>query len=320
MKASNAQLIVIVGPTASGKSDLAVRLAKKYGGEIISADSRQVYKGLDIGSGKITKKEMCGIPHHLLDVASSRSLFTVARYERLARKALRDIMRHGKIPIVVGGTGLYIDALLYDSTIPEVKPNMGLRARLEHKSAEELFAELKRKDPARANTIDAKNKRRLIRALEIIAATGKPVPPQVGKIHARYLSELGIQPSAILKIGIQPSHSVLRERIHKRLLARVKQGMIGEVKRLHQEGVSWKRLDDLGLEYRYVSRYLRNLSSRNLIAGSHREGAMRSRGDIPRDDKQEMLRELEKEIWHYSRRQMTWWRKDTSIQWQTTNK
>ncbi len=291
------KLIVILGPTASGKSDLAVRIAKKLGGEIISADSRQVYRGLDIGSGKITAREMRGVPHHLLDVASPRGVFSVARYQKLARKALRDIVRRGRVPIIAGGTGFYIDALLYDTSLPAVKPDAKLRAALEKKSAAVLFGELQRKDPARAAAIDRHNKRRLIRALEIIRATGKPVPAAAGteagaKQHAAFLSKLGIEPQDVLKIGIAWPAEALRARIHKRLLARMRQGMVAEVRRLHAEGLSWQRLDNLGLEYRSISRFLRGMLS-----------------------KEEMLALLEKEIWHYARRQMTWWRKDAAIHW-----
>ena len=137
------KLLVILGPTASGKSDLAILLAKKFDGEVVSADSRQVYKGLDIGTGKITKREMRGIPHHLLDVAHPRNIFTVTKWQRLAEKAIADIVRRGKLPIVVGGTGFYIQAIVDDINVPEVKPNKALRAQLEQKTAALLFTMLK---------------------------------------------------------------------------------------------------------------------------------------------------------------------------------
>ncbi len=288
---NSVELIVIVGPTASGKSDLAVRLAKKYGGEIISADSRQVYKGLDIGSGKITKKEMRGVRHYLLDVASPKRVYTAAHFKRDAERAIRDIRKHGKLPIVVGGTGLCIDALIYGLALPEVKPNPELRRKLERKSAGELFRELRQKDPNRAANIDRFNKRRLIRALEIVAATGKV--PKLTDRKTKY---------NILKIGIAWPPEELRRRIHARLISRLKQGLVREVERLHRNGVSWKRLDDLGLEYRYISRYLRELPRASSRAQA-------------RNLLQEMLRQLETAIWHYARRQMTWWRKDKDIRW-----
>ena len=276
-------IIVILGPTASGKSDLAVKLAKKFKGEVISADSRQVYKGLDIGSGKITRREMHGVKHHLLDVASPRGVFSVARYRTLARRAAQDILRRGKVPVVAGDTGLYIDSLIYDTPLPDVAPDTKLRAKLEKKTITELYAQLKKLDPRRAGNIEKKNKRRLVRALEIVIQTGKPVPT---------LSERNPVYEGILKIGIALPPEELKKRIHARLVKRLKQDMLREVAQLHKSGVSWKRLDDLGLEYRYVSRYLRGMIS-----------------------KEEMIQAIEKESWKYARRQMTWWRKDKDIFW-----
>lgn len=278
------KVIVVLGPTSSGKSDLAVKIAKRSNGEIVSADSRQVYRGLDIGSGKITRREMRGVQHHLLDVASPRGLFTVARYRTLARRAVRDILKRGKTPIITGGTGLYIDALLYDTPLPEVKPDPKLRARLEKKSVPELYAQLNKLDPRRSGNIESKNKRRLVRALEIVLSTGRPVPA-LSERRPIYNT---------LKIGISLPPEVLKKRIHARLAKRLKQGMLREVKKLHANGLSWKRLDDLGLEYRYASRYLRGTISR-----------------------EEMVVAIEKESWAYAQRQMTWWRKDKDIQWLT---
>lgn len=274
--------MVILGPNASGKSDLAVRLAKKLNGEVVSADSRQVYRGLDIGSGKITKKEMLGVRHHLLDVASPRTVFTAARYRTLARRAVQDILRRGKLPIVAGGTGLYIDTFLHDIPLPEVAPNAKLRAQLEKLSAAKLHARLKKLDPRRAKNIDKNNKRRLVRALEIVMHSGKPVP-KLSKKKSAYHA---------LKIGIHLPAEELKSRISARLKKRLKEGLLGEVRRLHEEGLSWKRLDDLGLEYRYVSRHLRGMISR-----------------------EEMIETIERESWKYARRQMTWWRKDKEIKW-----
>lgn len=284
--ASNPELVVIVGPTASGKSDLAVKLAKKLDGEIVSADSRQVYKGLDIGSGKITRKEMRGVRHHLLDVASPKRVYTAAHWKQAAEKAVREIRKRGKIPVIVGGTGFYIDSLLYDAPLPEVKPDPKLRARFHQRSAPDLFEELHKKDPERAANIDRHNKRRLVRALEIIAAKGSVPKPVQKKLKYN-----------VLKIGLNPPPNVLKKKIRGRLLRRMQQGMVREVEKLHRNGLSWKRLEDLGLEYRYVSRYLRGLLT-----------------------KEEMLRQLATEIWHYARRQMTWWRRDKDMHWVTPAK
>ncbi|MCC6290472.1 tRNA (adenosine(37)-N6)-dimethylallyltransferase MiaA [Candidatus Nomurabacteria bacterium] len=161
------QVLVIVGPTASGKSALAVQLAKKFDGEIISADSRQVYRGLDIGSGKITEKEKRGIPHHLLDIASPKRIFTVARYQKLAKQKIAEIIGRGKLPIICGGTGFYIQAIVDDLALPKVKPDSRLRKSLAQKTVPELFKMLQKLDSNRARKIDRNNPRRLIRAIEI---------------------------------------------------------------------------------------------------------------------------------------------------------
>jgi len=280
------KIIVILGPTSSGKSDLAVKVARKFNGEIISADSRQVYKNMNIGSGKITKKEMLGIPHHLLDVANPKKTFTVSQYQKLAKKALLKIVEKSKLPIICGGTGLYIDALIYDYKFPKVPPNQKLRQKLEKLKTEKLFQKLKKLDPRRAKNIDRHNRRRLIRALEIILTTGKPVPPLIGTNQHQSTT------AAVLKIGIKKSPEELKNRIKKRLMKRLKAGMIAEVRKLHESGLSWEKLDSFGLEYRFISRYLRNIISR-----------------------QKMIELILKESYKYSKRQMTWFKKDKNIYW-----
>lgn len=284
------KIVVVLGPTASGKSDLAVTLARKFNGEVISADSRQVYKGLDIGTGKITEKEMRGVPHYLLDVANPKRQFSVVEYQELGRKAIADILSRGKLPIICGGTGFYIDALVHDYALPSVLPNVKLRAKLEKLSTDALFGKLKKLDPRRAKGIDPHNRRRLVRALEITLSTGKPNPTaaQAQQKKTRYDA---------LKMGISFPNETLRARIEKRLLARIAQGMIREARRLHASGLSWKRMEDLGLEYRYLSRYLRGLIS-----------------------KEELAQKLSTEIWHYAKRQMTWFKRDKDIQWITDTK
>lgn len=274
------KLIVILGPTATGKSALAVRLAKHIGGEVISADSRQVYRGMDIGTGKITKKEMRGVPHHLLDVASPKQQYSVARFVRDAKKAAVDIHKKKRIPIIVGGTGLYIDALSRGTSLPEVPPNLNLRAQLEKLTTEKLFALLKKKDSRRAHTIDRHNRRRLIRALEIVELLGK-VPP------AQTRSDF-----ETLFIGLTLPQEQLRKKIHRRLSARMSRGMVAEVRKLHKNGVSWKKLEEFGLEYRNIAQYLQK--------------------KIP---KQEMLLRLTKDIKHYAKRQMTWFKRHPDIHW-----
>ena len=275
------KIIVILGQTSTGKSDLSVKLAKKFNGEIISADSRQVYKGLDVGTGKITKKEMRGVQHYMLDVANPRHVYTAAEYKKGAEHALQHVMRKGKIPIVVGGTGFYIRTLLGETTIPEIPPNKKLREQLEEKSVGQLFFMLKKRDAPRAKTIDRHNKRRLVRALEIVYALGKV--PRLKNRETKY---------DVLKIGIKIPNAELRQKITIRLFARIRDGMITEVKKLHKKGLSWKRMEELGLEYRYLSQYLQ--------------------GKISKD---EMLKQLKTAIWHYARRQKTWFKRDKEIKW-----
>ncbi len=281
MKRHNPPLIVIVGPTASGKSALAVSLAEQIGGEVVSADSRQVYKGLNLGSGKITARETKGIPHHLLDVASPRQTFSAARFRTLGMRALRDIVRRRKIPIVCGGTGFYIRALVDGIALPEVKPNQALRKKLAALPAEKLFALLKRKDPARAAAIDAKNPHRLIRALEIAEVLGK-VPTHPPKPI----------PYETLFIGVRKEKKELERAIRRRFTVRMKKGMLAEVRKLHAEGLSWKRLESFGLEYRALALFLEKKIT-----------------------KEEMEAAVIRESVAYAKRQMTWFSHDPRVHW-----
>lgn len=268
------KIIVICGPTATGKSDYAVALAKQISGEIVSADSRQAYRGLDIGSGKITKREMKGVPHHLLDVANPKRIFSVAQFQKLGAKTIKDILKRGKMPIICGGTGFYIDALVYEQNFPEVKPNSKLRKKLETYTTAALAQLLEKQDPARYETIDIHNRVRLIRALEIVETLGHvPKVTRVPKYEIEWYY-------------LDFPDDVLKRRIHDRLIKRMRAGMVREVKQLHDEGVSWKRLESLGLEYRYLAQYLQKKLS-----------------------KQEMLAQLESAIWHYAKRQRTWFKK-----------
>ncbi len=278
-------VIAIVGPTASGKTAFSIELARHFNGEIISADSRQVYRGMDIGTGKATRREMRGIPHYLLDVASPRRTFTASHFQRRGKKAIRAIVAKNKLPIVVGGTGLYLDALLYGYALPNVRPDMKLRKKLEKQTAPELLRELKKLDPRRAGNIDPHNKRRLVRALEIIYTTKKSVPSREEALS--HASEYNL-----IKIGISPSREQLKQAIAKRLSKRLRQDMIKEVENLHRSGLSWKRLDGFGLEYRFISRYLQKLITKN-----------------------EMVVAIKKESWLYAKRQMTWFKRDDSIHW-----
>lgn len=276
------KLIAIVGANASGKSELAVKIAKIIGGQVVSADSRQVYKGLDIGSGKITKKEMAGVKHHLIDVASPRSVFTVTRYGKLAQAAIKKIQNCGQTPILCGGTGFYIQAVIDGIIIPEVKPNWKLRQKLEKLSVENLFLMLKKLDPERAKTIEAKNPRRLIRAIEIVKTTKKPVP----KIKKQPL------PYPILILGIKKSETQLKKLIAIRTNKRLAAGMVGEVKKLKNSGLSWKKLESFGLEYRAIAHFLQKKINR-----------------------EQMVETIKKEDWQYAKRQTVWFKRDVRICW-----
>ncbi|MFA6256872.1 MAG: tRNA (adenosine(37)-N6)-dimethylallyltransferase MiaA [Candidatus Paceibacterota bacterium] len=232
------KVYVILGQTATGKSALAVSLAKEINGEIVSADSRQIYEGLDIGSGKITKKEMRGVPHHLLDIVSPKRRFSVAEYQKLALVAIKDIIERGKTPIVCGGTGFYVDAITLGTIFPEVPPNKALRKLLEGKSLETLFNLLNKIDPKRAKSIDVKNKVRIIRAIEVAKYLGKvPVlrtkPP----------------PYKFIKIGLYLPPDKLRLRIEKRMKKMFASGLLDEITKLKKSGVSNKRLREFGFEY-----------------------------------------------------------------------
>jgi len=275
------KIVVILGQNASGKSGLAVQIAQRFNGEIISADSRQVYRGMNIGTGKTTRKEMGGIKHYLLDVASPKKQFSVNQYQKLAKQAIKKILKKGKLPIICGGTGLYIDAVIDNVVFPEVPPNLRLRQKLGHLTTDQLFQKLKKLDPNRAENIDKNNRRRLIRALEIVMISKKPVPA----IQKQRNYE-------VLKIGIRRPAGELKMLIKKRLLKRFRQGMINEVKKLHEHGVNWQRLFDLGLEYRCISLYLHGFIS-----------------------KKEMRGKLNKAIRDYAKRQMTWFKKDKEIKW-----
>jgi len=281
----NNKLIVILGPTASGKTGLSIKLAKKFNGEVVSADSRQVYKGMDIGSGKVTKKEMAGIPHYLLDVANPKKRFSVAQYQKLALKVIKKIQKKDCVPFLVGGTGFYIQSIVDGTVIPEVKPDWNLRKKLEKLTTEQLFSKLKKIDPKRAKAIDKQNPRRLVRAIEIVLKTGKPVPPADRAPRSICFETL--------QIGIRKTPGELKKLIQKRLIKRLKDdAMIAEVKKLHKSGVSWKRLEEFGLEYRFVAQYIQNKISY-----------------------QEMVDNVQIESEHYAKRQMTWFKRDDRIIW-----
>lgn len=252
------KIIVILGPTASGKTSLGVKLAKEFKGEIISADSRQVYRGMDVGTGK-DLAEYGDIPYHLIDVADPKEVFDLAQYKKQAEEVIRDILKRGKLPIIVGGSGLYLEALVDNYNLSSIKPNVDLRADLENKTLAELQDILEAKNKVffdKLNNSDQNNKRRLIRYLEITQQTTDN-KQQTANSKQQELNNKTESKYNSLIIGLTWPKEILAQRIERRLKERLdKEDMVEEVKGLHDNGVSWERLEAFGLEYKFISQYL----------------------------------------------------------------
>lgn len=291
------KIIFITGPTTSGKSDYALFLAKKINGEIINADSRQVYKYLDIGSGKITKKEQSEIKHYLLSIASPRKNYSLGRWLNDAEKAIKEIFKKNKVPIFCGGTILYLKAIKEGWQLPQVRPDYKLRKKLEKKTKEELYQQIKQLDPQRAKTLDPKNKRRLIRALEIVYSLHK-VPKLIKKPKYQ-----------LLVLAPKIEKEILFKRIKKRLLKRVP-AIIKEIKILRKLGLSLKRIINFGLEYKWFGLYVKETSKTKLL--NHQAKNLlfqvidRCYYDILRFAKRQMreLKKIEGLIWFEKKRQL----------------
>lgn len=275
------KVLVIVGPTASGKTSLAITLAQKFDGEVISADSRQVYKRLDIGTAKATVEEMAGVSHHLIDVVDIDTPYSVTEFKSDANVAITRILNRDKLPIIAGGTFFYVDALLGKSPISEIPPNPELRSELEAKNKEDLFAALEKLDPRRAAEIDPNNKRRLVRALEIIAAIGA-VPKK----------EQTTSPYRVLTIGVKTDKEELRERFKSRAEDWLKNGFKEEVEKLLADDVSRERIQEIGFEYTLMQEFID--------------------GQIDRDD---FTQKFIEKNWQYAKRQLMWLKRDSSIMW-----
>lgn len=285
-------LITIIGPTAIGKSDLAVQVAlhieKKYGkkAEIISADSRQVYTYLDIGTGKITKEEMHGITHHMLDVIEPSENYSVFAYAQEVQKILTDTYARGAIPILCGGTGFYIDAIVFGNVGSHTPPRMDFQNELEQYSIFELQEQLNTlaKEKQREKDIshvDIQNKRRIIRAIDILDQDGTFAKKNTTPLYD------------VLHIGLDTSTEKLRDRIQRRLDLRIGQGMIEEPKTLlHTKTITHERMQKLGLEYKYISNFLQHLITL-----------------------EEFKTTLFFGIWHYAKRQRVWFKKYTDVHW-----
>ena len=272
------KVVAVVGTNASGKSALGVELAKRYGAEIISADSRQVFRGLDLGSGKITPEEMQGVRHHLIDVREPNEFFSMADFQRMSYAAIDGILARGRLPMIVGGTGLYVDSVLDGYLLSDREPDLAYRAELEKLTTPQLYDMLLTLLPDAQ--VDRNNRNRVMRMIERIHDGDDAVP---GK-QPRYRS---------LRLGVSWPREVLAQRIDERLKMRVEQGMIEEVQGLMDRGATKEFLLGLGLEYRFITQYLT--------------------GAIP--DRDEMLRLLAIAIKQFAKRQMTWFRRNPDIVW-----
>ena len=276
------KLIVVCGTTASGKSDLGVELAKAFNGEVVSADSRQVFRGLDLGSGKITPEETQGIPHHMIDICNPGDFFSVHDFQRMAYPIIDDIIARGKVPFLVGGTGLYVASVTEGYDMSDSEPDLQYREELEKLTTPQLYAMLMEKAPD--IDVDPRNRNRVMRKLEKIHAGDDYLPHN----NPRY---------NCLKLGVAFERPILKERIDVRLQRRMELGMVDEVRSLIQNGASIEFLLKLGLEYRFITQYIT--------------------GEIPTEE--EMCAQLSLAIKRFAKRQMIWFRRDRDIRWLDMN-
>lgn len=284
-------LIILAGPTAVGKTSLSIRLAKETGGEIISADSMQVYRHMDIGSAKITKEEMEGVPHYLVDVLEPEEEFNVVRFQQMAKEAAERIWKKGKIPLVVGGTGFYIQALLYDIDFTENDGDESYRRQLERKAsdeegASELYEILKTVDPKAAQEIHPRNIKRIIRALEFYHQTGKKISEHNETQRQRE------SPYNYAYFVLTDERSRLYERIDRRVDLMMEQGLLDEVRYLKERGVRKDSTAIQGLGYKELYAYLE--------------------GEYPLD---EAVRIIKRDTRHFAKRQLTWFKRERDVIW-----
>ena len=287
---SKRPLIVLTGPTAVGKTALSIRLAKALDGEIVSADSMQVYRGMDIGSAKVTKKEMDGVRHHLIDVLEPEEDFNVAAFQRMAKEALEEIYSRGKLPIVAGGTGFYIQALLYDIDFRDDTGEGPIRKELEklavEKGAEYLHSLLQQADPQSADQIHPNNIKRVVRALEYFRQTGEPF-----SLHNQRERER-CSPYHFLYYVICSDRKNLYERIDRRVDAMMADGLVGEVQALKKRGVKRGMTSMQGLGYKEILDYLDGTCSL-----------------------EEAVYVLKRDTRHFAKRQITWFRREREVRW-----
>lgn len=282
-----ANLVVLVGPTAVGKTELSLRLCEQFGGEVVSADSRQIYRGMDIGTAKATPAEQARVPHHLLDLRTPDQVLTVAEYQQLAYAAIDDIHRRGRVPFLVGGSALYVRAVAAGLRIPEVPPNPQLRSQLEDELARDglapLAARLQQIDPATAAATDLRNPRRVLRALEIVLITGQPKVALEGAEPPPY---------RILQLALTREREALHRRIDARVVQMVAEGLIQETERLLAAGYAPTLPAMTSLGYREIIAYLD--------------------GSLTLD---QAVERIQIETHRFVRHQMTWFRKLPGLQW-----
>lgn len=283
-------LIIITGPTAAGKSALAVSLAREIGGEIISADSMQVYRHMDIGSAKITQEEMAGVPHYLIDILEPDEEFHVVRFQSLAKEAIKTIYDKGRIPILAGGTGFYIQSVLYDIDFTETKEDEAFRGQLEKFAKEQgneaLFERLRRIDPKSCEVLHANNVKRVIRAIEFYEKTGKRISEHNEEQHEKE------SPYRFLYFVLTDERSRLYEKIDKRVDAMLDAGLVDEVQNLKKMGCSKSLVSMQGLGYKEILEYLDGECT--LADAVYR---------IKRDTR------------HFAKRQLTWFRREKDVIW-----
>jgi tRNA dimethylallyltransferase len=281
------QVLVIAGPTAVGKTALSIKLAKQFNGEIISGDSMQVYRGMDIGTAKVTPEEQEGIPHHLIDIIDPDTSFSVQEYQKLARQKIDEVHERGRLPMLVGGTGLYIEAVMYDYDMPQVPENQALRQELGRLAAEQggevLHARLQEIDPETAKKLHPNDIRRMIRALEVYDVTGIPFSQLKGR---------GTSPYDACWIGLTMPRELLYERINKRVDLMLEQGLVEEVKRLKEKGYGLGLTSMQAIGYKEIMAYLS--------------------GQLTLEEAVHLIKQGSRK---YAKRQLSWFRRYGEMHW-----
>ena len=282
--------MVLTGPTAVGKTRLSIRLAKETGGEIISADSMQIYRHMDIGSAKITEEEMDGVPHYLVNILDPKENFNVFRFQRLAKQAMERIYENGHIPILVGGTGFYIQSVLYDIDFTETEEDDAFRSGLEQFAKEQgngaLFERLRRIDPKSCEILHANNIKRVIRAIEFYEKTGKPISEHNEEQHEKE------SPYQFLYFVLNDERPLLYEKIEKRVDSMLEAGLVEEVKKLKDMGCTGTHVSMQGLGYKEILEYLAGTCTL-----------------------EEAVYRIKRDTRHFAKRQLTWFRREKEVEW-----